>query len=555
MKKLWFSLIFLLVAPPLAFSLSLVKGWNLISFSGDESISASDFFASRNFSSQLQSFDRVWGWNPDTSKWQIYSVVANDPILSSGLEYENLTTVDPERGYWINATIAVDFSYTEDTSGSSGNSNILLTSWMINTTEGAAHIKENGSAVLVNVQSAELTTADGKEYVLMKATGIPNYRVEATQELITALNSRPKAADGDFASNETTATLGSTINFGQDIGYNNHSGQNCTANEGYGYWPPGPVCPENMNHEKYFPVAPGPATTDCETGLGNLGSMVNGTAVFGWGDGQSYNNQGVWQNLAPIAEAYDVDICGGHAANGEYHHHMQTDCLADDLDDDGDEHSPLYGFAADGYPIYGPWYADGVLAQSCWKTRDYNSTATGCGEDGKRTCLLVDPYDISKGVTDASSAGPDVGATVLSISSNEFAAVSGFYFEDYYYDATCAAQGGQYLDDHNGHDHGDLGYHYHITVTGTQGNFAHAFPFIIGPTFYGQLESNANVMCGSNTGGGTGTGTGNGPPQEAIDACLEKSAGESCSFSGMGGQTVTDTCQTTDGYFACGSPP
>jgi hypothetical protein len=78
----------------------------------------------------------------------------------------------------------------------------------------------------------------------------------------------------------------------------------------------------------------------------------------------SYNNDGDWQNLAPVAEFYDVDICGGHAANGDYHHHFYTRCLADLVSDKGNEHSPIYGYAADGYPVYGPWESDAVLAIS-----------------------------------------------------------------------------------------------------------------------------------------------------------------------------------------------
>ncbi|WP_268892977.1 hypothetical protein [Psychromonas sp. L1A2] len=33
-----------------------------------------------------------------------------------------------------------------------------------------------------------------------------------------------------------------------------------------------------------------------------------------------------WYTLAPIAEQYDVDMCGGHAENGTYHHHFYTSC-------------------------------------------------------------------------------------------------------------------------------------------------------------------------------------------------------------------------------------
>ncbi|MFT4940524.1 MAG: hypothetical protein ACI88A_003580 [Paraglaciecola sp.] len=107
----------------------------------------------------------------------------------------------------------------------------------------------------------------------------------------------------------------------------------------------------------------------------------------------SYNNDGDWQNLAPVAEFYDVDICGGHAGNGNYHHHFYTSCLADLISDKGNEHSPIYGYAADGYPVYGPWESDAVLAISAWTVRDYSSdSATGCA-DNARSCSLVDQYN------------------------------------------------------------------------------------------------------------------------------------------------------------------
>jgi hypothetical protein len=64
--------------------------------------------------------------------------------------------------------------------------------------------------------------------------------------------------------------------------------------------------------------------------------------------------------------------------------------------------------------------------------------------------------------------------------------VSGLYYEDWYFDADCAAQGGQYLDEHNGHDHDGLGYHYHVTST---------FPFLAGPTFYGALNDKTLALC------------------------------------------------------------
>ena len=222
-------------------------------------------------------------------------------------------------------------------------------------------------------------------------------------------------------------------------------------------------------------------------------------SIFNWGDGQSYNGDRVWQNEAFHFEYNDLDICPGHSANGDYHHHSNPVCLADQLGDTGTGHSPIYGFAADGYPIYGPWHDSDVLANSCWKTRDYDNpiSETGCGVAGERSCLLVDQFDISKGTMPAESAGPSTSDTVQSLSGNQFVTTSGYYFQDYYYDASCSAQGIEYMDEHNGHEHDDLGYHYHVTVEqAADGSLVDVFPFYVGPTYAGNLPENALTSCG-----------------------------------------------------------
>jgi len=373
--------------------------------------------------------------------------------------------------------------------------------WEINETgERSSHILESqgSQGVLVNVEQVDFQLIDAEYYTYVKASGIPNYQVTLTQGDIDSLNNRPKAAT-DFRSGTTTAQAGQTIAFGQDIGFNSNT-ENCDTTGGSGYWPPGPVCPTNQNTEGYFPAQPQEATDDCETGLGVIGYMANGTSIYNWYDGQTYNSEGTWQNLAPFAEHYDVDICGGHAAQGDYHHHFHSDCLAASMDDQASGHSPVYGTAADGYQVHGPWHASGVLAKSSWVKRDYSAnSATGCGEDGKRSCVMVDPYDPSEGTTAADNNGPDIGAAVTSQSGNAFVADSGFYFEDYYHSAELAAAGVDYLDEHNGHQHDDLPYHYHLTVElNEQQQQIPAFPFIIGPRFKGQLRSNAITQC--NTG-------------------------------------------------------
>ncbi|WP_339771638.1 YHYH protein [uncultured Paraglaciecola sp.] len=379
--------------------------------------------------------------------------------------------------------------------------------WIINTTgEVSSRILDSstGIGVLVNVQSVSDETVDDVDYTVVTSQGIPKYDVTMTQDIIDGINNRPKAST-DLVTGETTASVGDVIEFGEDVGYVS-TGDNCDTNAGYGYWPPGPACPTEDEREIYFPKAPEAATEECENGLGKVGLFVNGSSVYNWGDGMSFNSDGSWQNLAPVAEQYDVDICGGHSANGDYHHHFYTSCLADLVGDTGDQHSPIYGFAADGYPIYGPWQDDGVLAVSAWVVRDYSSSSdTGCSDDA-RSCAMVDQYDASLG-TESATQGPEFDDVVETLSGNELVASNGYYYEDYYWNSDLTAQGGAYLDQYNGHTDATRGYHYHITISEIDGAYAPAFPYIIGTRFAGELQDNSVASCS--------TGTVMGPPPGA----------------------------------------
>ncbi|WP_143729343.1 YHYH protein [Microbulbifer sp. GL-2] len=378
------------------------------------------------------------------------------------------------------------------------------TPWVLNTNDQRApYIFENNSnqRVLVNVQSIESVTVNGKEYTRVSATGIPDYDIEITENLYEWLLSRPKAAT-DFIDGSPSAGVGDTVIFGQDIGYRSNS--SCGADAGYGFWPPGPVCPENIAHEGHFPEAPEKSNESCESGLGAQGYWVNGTSIYQWSDGQTVQRN--WHTLAPLAEVYDVDICGGHAARGDYHHHFYSDCLAELVGDMGDNHSPIYGFTADGYAIYGPWQADGILAKSSWVTRDYDdpSSVSGCGSVGERNCLLVDEYDLAKGFEILRNPGPSTSDTFTSLSGNTFITSSGFFYEDYYWNPDLTAQGGAYLDQYNGHSDSERGYHYHLTVSlNDDAQLTPTFPYTFGPRFFGKLDDQTVVnVCSDEVGGG-----------------------------------------------------
>ncbi|WDE03362.1 YHYH protein [Thalassomonas viridans] len=444
--------------------------------------------------------------------WSISSLPAGSNISLSNANSQSASFIVDVDGDYVIALVVNDG--TEDsntdtvtissTTQSSGNTDPVSSNgaWVVNDNgEAAVVLNTNGADILVNVTDVTTTTVNDKEYTYIQTSGIPAYKVTMTQEIIDSLNSRPDA-NRAFITGATSASVGDVIEFGQDIGYDgNEAG--CTTGAGYGYWPPGPVCPEDINAQVYLPKEPEPAVENCETGMATQGLWVNGAAVFTWSDGQSYNNQGVWQSLAPIQEVYDVDICGGHAANGTYHQHQYSSCLADLVGDTGNDHSPVYGYAADGYPIYGPWQADGVLAKSSWVARDYENvdSITGCGVAGERSCQLIDSLDPGAGTTTVAS-GPSTSDQVSNLTGLvQFTAVSGFYFEDYYWDSSLSGE--EVLDQHNGHSDEARGYHYHVTLTeDSEGKQTPSFPFIFGPEYYGELADNSVAACGLTGGPG-----------------------------------------------------
>jgi hypothetical protein len=131
-----------------------------------------------------------------------------------------------------------------------------------------------------------------------------------------------------------------------------------------------PSYPSNQNRISRIPRIPQVQTgTKSPTGLGNVGVMVNGVAFFNPRDAASYNNLNTWHQNANVFEAASFDTGRGHPAPGmqmpqpgqlvpgNYHYHQAPLQLINQLDpgNTGQHHSPLIGFAFDGFPIYGPY--------------------------------------------------------------------------------------------------------------------------------------------------------------------------------------------------------
>ena len=232
---------------------------------------------------------------------------------------------------------------------------------------------------------------------------------------------------------------------------------------------------------------------------GNIGIFINGVALFDYRDGVAWNSNSnslcgglpgmspcpggpgasfSWNRDAIPAEKAGFDCSKGHPAMGNYHHHQNPSAFKLDLtvisnvcdlyDADGlyvidsTVHSPLIGYAYDGFPIYGAYgfkNADGTggitRIKSGYQLR--NITARTIWADG----------------TDVPD-GPTVSTTYP----------LGYFREDYEFINHSQSD---YLDIHNGRvcvtpEYPNGIYCYFATVNEEWNS---AYPYVVGPTFYG----------------------------------------------------------------------
>jgi hypothetical protein len=259
----------------------------------------------------------------------------------------------------------------------------------------------------------------------------------------------------------------------------------CTCIPGYdiGPWVGNPNTPANQNFLFRITRAPQQNTGNLiSTPLGHIGTWSNGVSIFNAKDAFSYGNQGIWNQNAIVVEGASFDTCLGHPApNGEYHHHLHPKCLYNE--NDNTVHSPIIGYAFDGFPIYGAYaYANtngtGGITRMKTSYRLRNISARTTLPDG--TVLTSGQY------------GPAVNAFYP----------LGYYIEDYEY---VPALGN--LDEHNGRfcitpEYPSGTYAYFVTIDSLlQGEY----PYTVGPEYYGLVPS-----------GNTGPGSGHNIISEAV---------------------------------------
>ncbi len=243
----------------------------------------------------------------------------------------------------------------------------------------------------------------------------------------------------------------------------------CSGIPGYsiGPWHGDPNVPTDQNfifRIPRFPVANVGRLTP--TPLGHVAIWTNGVSMFNAKDAHSYNNDGVWYRNAVVVEGASFDACLGHAdQTGEYHHHLNPVCLYDSHD--SLHHSPIIGYAFDGYPVYGAFgYAN---ADGTGGIRRMRSSY--------RLRAITERTTLPDGTVLASAQyGPPISAQYL----------LGYFIEDYEY-----VPGLGDLDSNNGRfcvtpEYPNGTYAYFVTTdsTGTA-----TYPYTIGPYYHGVVTA------------------------------------------------------------------
>lgn len=260
----------------------------------------------------------------------------------------------------------------------------------------------------------------------------------------------------------------------------------CTCIPGYdiGPWVGNPNIPSNQNFVykiTRFPVENTGALI--ETPLGHIGVWSNGVSIFNAKDAMSFENEGIWNQNAILVEGSSFDDCLGHPApNGEYHHHLNPTCLYDD--ENSTDHSPIIGYAFDGFPVYGAYgfaNTDGTGGIARMKT-------------SFRLRSISDRTTLADGtILPASQYGPAISVDYP----------LGYYIEDFEF-----VNGLGDLDEHNGR--------FCITPEYPEGIYAYfvtldesgeaAFPYTLGETYYGTVPA-----------GNTGPGSGHNTVTESVE--------------------------------------
>ncbi len=310
------------------------------------------------------------------------------------------------------------------------------------------------------------------------STGVDDYNTSGFDNHLCQLS---------FTTNETHIEVASN-------GLPNHdleSGPGCCTSAQEHVWTI-PLEPTNQTE-----CNPSVSTDGCTMApeRGAVAFAANGVPIFGPEDGPGGDA------VAGQEGAYEEDrqhvwlgICHAHSGpGGEYHYHADSNCMhwhpeeenggtwADysiDSSRNVTSHSPIIGFALDGYPIYGfvGWDADGMVSEM---TSSYRL------KDGETGYNGIDDYEYVSGLGDLDSCNGQFGVTP---------------------------------------DYPDGVYHYHTTWENGEGGIG--FPYFIN-CYRGVVESGGEDNGGDPdcSGHGETWGPGIGPPPEGCGGGQMDSSG------------------------------
>ncbi len=248
-----------------------------------------------------------------------------------------------------------------------------------------------------------------------------------------------------------------------------------------GPWTGNPNIPSAQNKTWKITLNPVNNTgTKTTSGLGPIGVWSNGATIFNPMDGYYWNNMtntvsmgtGTWNRNAYVFEGVSFDACLGHPnQTGTYHNHAIPKCLFSFSNTT--VHSPIIGYAFDGFPVYGPYAFT-------------NTNGTGAIK------RMTPSYSLTSATT--RSLGPSMSTTVM-IAMTPSTYYAGTFNEDYFYVAGLGD-----LDQYNGRfcvtpEYPAGTYAYFVTVDASNNPI---YPYVLGPQYYGVVNS-----------GNTGTGGGN----------------------------------------------
>lgn len=112
-----------------------------------------------------------------------------------------------------------------------------------------------------------------------------------------------------------------------------------------------------QNFRFRLPLQPQHSAVITRLPMGPIGMALNGVVFF------NPFEQGGMNAVAGYSEVWLDSCCGHPQQTGVYHYHKYPACVKSPFRDDGKQHSPVIGFAFDGFPIYGPWDSAGVMAR------------------------------------------------------------------------------------------------------------------------------------------------------------------------------------------------